>query len=644
MTSLRLTLPGIMRGPRLHSTAWRDLVRSSHARFKEKGLRPRVRETSLSDSGSRGDETGLARPIVWAKRAVLLIDVVESVRLIEQDETGAVSRWLAFVEHVRNRILPERHGRIVKSLGDGLLLDFEDVRAAVSAAFAIQQASNRGNASLPPERQMHLRMGLEVSDVVVEADDVHGRGVNLAARLMTLANPGEIIISAHARDQLTADLDADIEDLGDCFVRHLSEPVRAYRVGPPGPRPAIKRVMLQEELAPSIAVVPFRARQVPQEHEILGEVLAEEIIRELSRSSDLHVISRLSTTALRSRQATLGEIGTLLNADFVLSGIYNTDGQGVILDAELAEAKSGRVVWTDRLRDRVSGILSGEPEMTGRVVTEVSAAIIRRELERAQSQPLPTLKAYTLLLGAITLMHRLSLQDFERARALLQALLERGVRHPIPLAWMANWHVLRVQQGWSDDVRQESYLALEATKRALDSDPRCSLALAIDGFVHTNLLKKLDVAEERYNLALAENPNNALAWLLRGTLYAFEDDGARAVDNSQRALQLTPLDPNRWFYESLAATACVVAHQYERALELSNSSFRANRKHTSTLRAKIAAEWHLGLHDQARGTAKQLLELEPALTVSGWLQRSPAASYNIGRDFADVLRKVGVPN
>ncbi len=641
MTALKMTLPNTTGGRGAHSIGWRDLLRSFHARFEERAFRSRALETGLPSSESRADE--FARPIVWAKRAVLLIDIVESVRLIEQDEAGAVARWLALAEHIKTRVVPEGNGRVVKSLGDGLLMDFHDVRAAVAAAFAIQHASRRANEGVAPEKQMHLRMGLEVSDVIIEADDVHGRGVNLAARLMSLAGPGELIISAHGRDQLTAELDAEIEDLGDCFVRHLSEPVRAYRVGPPGPRPILRPSVQQDELAPFIAVVPFTARRAPEEHDVIGEVLAEEIIRAVSQSPNLNVISRLSTTAFRGRPVTLAEIGTRLNADYVLSGVYTSDGRIVSVDVELAEAKSGRIVWTDRLKDRVSGILSGEPEIVGRTVAQISAAIMSRELQRSQNQPLPTLKAYTLLLAAIALMHRGSLPDFEEARRLLQALTDRGMRHAIPHAWMANWHVLRLVQGWSTDPRVDGAQALDCTRRALDTDPECSLALAIDGFVHTNLLKKLDIAEERYTLALNSNPNNALAWLLRGTLYAFMDDGKRAVEETQRALQLTPLDPQRYFYDSLAATACISAHQYERALEHANQSLRANRKHTSTLRSKIAAEWHLGRTDEARKTARQLLQLEPNLTVSRWQERSPAAGFKIGRDFAQVLRNVGVP-
>lgn len=586
----------------------------------------------------------LAHHVGRATRAVLFVDIVESVRLIEQDEEGVISRWLGLVEHVEKHVLPDSEGRLVKRAGDGMLLEFSHVRAAVSAAFAVQSLSIRENAGLPPDRQILLRMGIEVSEIIVERHDVYGHGVNLAARLMTLAGPGEIVISARAREHLTAVLDADVEDLGECFLKHVQHPVRAFRVGPPGPRPVIKPGLSWDDLLPSLAVVPFAARDFTAGHHVLGEILAEEIIRELSHSPDLNVISRLSTTAFRGREATLEEISAHLNADYVLSGVYRVNDQQLTLEAELAECKSGQIVWTTHLEDRVSGILQGERELIGRVVTDIAVAVMSREIQRARSQALPTLKSYTLLMAAIALMHRLSPRDFEEARELLQTLVDRATRQPIPQAWMAKWHVLRVQQGWSTDPEHDGRLALECTKRALDADPHSSLALAIDGFVHTNLLKQLDVAQERYNLAIQTNPSDSLAWLLKGTLHAFMGHGPRAVGDTQRALKLTPLDPLRYFYDSLASTACLAAHQYDDALKLAQRSLRANRTHTSTLRVMAAAQWHLGLREDARKTAQELMRLEPNLTVSGWLARSPSAPYSIGKEWAKVLRQVGVPN
>lgn len=582
-------------------------------------------------------------PVERATRAVVFVDIVESVRLIEQDEEGVISRWLGLVDRIESTVLPGCHGRLVKRIGDGILLDFRHVRSAVSAALSIQGMNSRENSGLPADQQILLRMGIVFSEVILEGDDVYGRGVNLAARLMTLAGPGEIVISAQARQHITAALDADVEDLGECYLKHVPQPVRAFRIGPPGPRPLIKPGISLEDLLPSLAVVPFANRGVAREHHLLGEVLAEEMIRELSRSPDLSVISRLSTTAFCGRDASLEEISGHLNADYVLSGVYRTDDTHLALEAELAEARTGQIVWSDHLEGDISQVLKGERELIGRVVTDVAAAVMSRELQRARSQSLPTLKSYTLLMAAIALMHRLSRRDFEEARELLQTLLDRAARQSIPQAWMAKWYVLRVQQGWSPDPAQDGRFALECTRLALDADPDSSLALAIDGFVHTNLLKRLDLAQERYDRAIQINPNNALAWLLRGTLHAFMGEGELAVAESQRALSLTPLDPHRYFYDSLAATACFVAHQYEDSLRLAQRSLRANRMHTSTLRVMAAAQWRLGQFEEARKTARELLRLEPSLTVERWLARSPSAPFSVGKEFSKVLREVGVP-
>jgi TolB-like protein/Tfp pilus assembly protein PilF len=451
------------------------------------------------------------------------------------------------------------------------------------------------------------------------------------------------VASAGAREQLTPALDADIEDLGECYLKHFRHPVRAFRIGAPGPRPLIEPGIPLGDLLPSVAVIPFESVGGADGERALGEVLAEELIRRLSLSPELSVISRLSTTVFYGRGSTLAEISANLNASYVLSGRCRLDEGAFILDAELADARPGRVVWSRRHRGKLSGLLRGRNELIDRLVADVSAAVEARELQRAQSQALPTLKSYTLLLGAIALMHRLSLSDFERARRMLDTLIDRASRQAIPQAWLAKWHVLRVQQGWSPDPEQDARMALRCTAQALDTDPDCSLALAIDGFVHTNLLKQLDVAEERYDRAIRTTPSEPLAWLLKGTLHAFRGEGTQAVKSTQRALRLSPLDPHRYFYDSLAATAHLAAHDFERALKLAERSLRANRTHTSTLRAMAIAQWGLGRHHEARATMQDLLALEPTLTVGRWRARSPAAGFEIGREWAEALREAGLP-
>jgi TolB-like protein/class 3 adenylate cyclase len=541
--------------------------------------------------------------VAWARRATLLVHVAGSERLVDQDEV------LNFVDHVKRHIVPDHNGRFVRSQADCMLLDFADVRSGVSGALAIQHECQRANAARGADRQITLRAGMEVADVVVGANDTIGRGADLASRLMALAGPGEIVVSQRVRDGLTADLDADIEDLGDCDVYGLPDPVRAYRVGPPGQQPNADAASVGG-LAPSIAVVPFASRNAATDQGVIGDILAEEVIRRLSQSAGLKVVSRLSTTAFSGRAASLHEIRSHLGADYVLSGAYRAGGTRLRLDVELAEARTGRVLWSESLDDDLAGIVSGEQELIGRLVAAVSAAVMAREVPRSRPQPLPTLKAYMLMMRAVSLMHRLSRPDFEDAHCLLQALIDRGVRHPLPIAWLGYWHVLRVQQGWSDDPQRDTRLASECTRRALDMDPDNSLALAINGFVHVNLLKQLDVAQESYERALSANPSNAFAWLLKGTLHALRGEGEQAIDHAERALSLSPLDPHRYFYESLAAMAAVASGRHRRALELAQRSLRANRKHSSTWRSLTVAQWQLGRFDDARQSAQELLTLQ----------------------------------
>jgi TolB-like protein/Tfp pilus assembly protein PilF len=390
-------------------------------------------------------------------------------------------------------------------------------------------------------------------------------------------------------------------------------------------------------------VIPFTARSSDPAHLVLGEVLADEIISALSRATDLNVISRLSTTVFRGRELNLGEVRGHLNATYVLSGAYRVTGTRLALTAELADAKSTRVVWANSIGGTVNGIVNGSDAIIDRVVAEVSTAVMARELQRAQSQSLPTLESYTLLMGAIALLHRLSSQDFDRARDMLQILIDRAPRQAAPYAWMAKWHVMRVQQGWSSDPKLDASMAMDCTKKALAADSQFSLALVIDGLVNTNLLKRLDIAQERYELALRANPNDSLAWLLKGTLHAFKGEGRLAVEGTQRALRLSPLDPLRYYYDSLAATAALAAGQYERAVRLAEKSLRLNRTHTSTFRALAIAQWHLGREDDARKTVSDLMRLEPSLTVGKWLERSPASAYETGKSWSQALRGAGVP-
>lgn len=577
-------------------------------------------------------------------KVITVLDVVESVRLMEQDEHDFIQRWHYFVEYAREHVLPQHGGRMLKSLGDGLMLEFADAQGCVKASFALQDICRKGNEGRRPDLQMHLRVGAHLAEFVSDQYDIYGTDVNLTARIATLAGPGETVVTAGLRDRLTAGLDADIEDLGECHLKHVHEPIRAYRIGPVGHAPVIERGSgIQLDLRPTIAVIPFAMRGGEAGHEMLGEALADEVIAALSRTSELHVISRLSTTVFRERQEAVEDIRTHLNASYILSGTCRTTSSHLSLFVELIDVKTRHVIWADSLKAKVQGVFGIDDALIPQLVGAISSAVMSAEVGRARTHSLPNLQGYTLMLGAVALMHRNAPADFNRAKEMLDHLAERSRRHPIPHAWIAQWHVLKVQQGWSTDPAREAQLALDCTKRALDNAPDCALALSAEGFVYTNLLRQLDAGAERYDEALRINPNDSLAWLLKGTLHAFKGEGEMAMAGAERALKLSPLDPVRYFYDSLAATAALSACDYERARELAKRSLKANRSHTSTLRALTIAELQLGNLDEAQKAARTLLELEPGFTVRRFLERSPSSRYATGPLWAKSLELAGIP-
>lgn len=550
-----------------------------------------------------------------------------------------LNRLQQFVEH---ELLAVYGGRLLERQGHRLLLDFPQTTKALKAAFALQQACMEPKSGLSPQAELRPRIGLQVGEAVALAEAAASVDADMAMRLTTVGAAGDIVASLAVRAELTSVLDADIEDLGERYVEAMNQPVRAYRLSPPATRSPIESASDSDEMQPTIAIIPFDEHG--QGHEPLGEILAEEVIAALSRAADLNVVSRLSATAFRGRSASLAEIGAHLKADYVLSGAYRVGKAELMLAIELADVRNGRVVWSRELKGNVAAVIEGRDEMVDRLVAEVSQAVISRELERARSTSLHSMQTCTLLLSAVALMHRLSLSDFARARCMLQVVAERVPRHAVPQAWLAKWHVLRVWQSWSDDLATDTRLALERSQRALENDSHCSLALAVDGFVQTNLLKALDVGEQRYELALRVNPNDALAWSLRGMLHAFRGEGKAAVKGTQRALRLSPLDPHRHFYDSLAGGAELAAGHYERAVELTRRSLRANRMHASTFRTLAIALWQLGHQVEARRVVAELMKVEPTLSVSGWLRRSPSSDYPIGKLCADALRHAGVPD
>jgi class 3 adenylate cyclase/TolB-like protein len=589
-----------------------------------------------------------APDLIRERHTIVVVDVAESVRLIQQDELGTVDHWRRLVNEVRSQVLPAYGGRMVKSLGDGMLLEFDSERMGVAAALQVQARAAAYNRGRDARSAVLLRAGVHVGDVLVDELDIYGTDVNLAARLCTLAEPGEVVASAAVRDVLVPGLDAEVEDLGDCDLKHVAQPVRAYRVSAPGGRlvesARVRMPPDQADLRPTLAVLPLEARGVDAAHQAIGDAVAEEVIVALSRSPQINVISRLSTAAFKGRAMTADAIAGALMADYVVSGSVTLQGERVRLLIELSDAARGNVVWAEALDDDLHDLLTPDSDLIRGVVARISLAVVHHEMNHADAQPLPTVRSYGLLLAAIAHMHRASPADFERARQMLEHLAERHRRHAVPHAWLAKWHVLRAVQGWAGDGQAESAQALDHVRRACDSEPGHALALAIGGLVHAYMKADLDTAGDYYACALASNPNESLAWLFSATWHSYRGEGHAAEQAAQRALQLSPLDPLRYFYDSLAATAMLAGGHHQRAIELAQRSLRANRNHSSTYRTLAIAQTLAGQGEGAAATVKELLRVEPGLTVKGYLARYPGRAHAHAQIYANALRSAGVPD
>jgi class 3 adenylate cyclase len=273
------------------------------------------------------------------RRAIVVVDVVESVRLMQANEADVIDRWRRFVNEVRTQVLPKHGGRLVKSLGDGLLLEFETVPAAVASTLEFQSLIGNYNAGRHASQHFALRIGVNVSDIVVDDDDIYGVGVNLTARLAGLASPGEIVVSPEVRDGLVDGLDADLEDMGECYLKHLEQPVRAFRLGrAAAPRLPVFEQDDEKDMRAVVAVVPFEFHGGLQgaEFDAIGELIADGVIALLSKSASVRLISRLSSSAFRGRGTELETVAQRLGAAYVLSGSYQCVGTRVALVAEIS--------------------------------------------------------------------------------------------------------------------------------------------------------------------------------------------------------------------------------------------------------------------------------------------------------------------
>jgi adenylate cyclase len=574
-----------------------------------------------------------------ARRAILFADLVESVRLFEQQEALTFERWRRYLDEVRGQIGPAHGVLMLRMAGDGLLMAFASASEATRAAFVLHQAIARANEGFDAASAFALRVGLHVAEVVANSDDLMGAGVNTAQRLATLAQPGGTVASAAFRTELGDGVQADIQDMGERVVKHLMEPVRAFALAPPGAGPAA-RLPSTEDLRPAVAVVPFVAMPADPEHDALGHAMADDIIASLSRHPGLRVLSRASTAAVRGQALALPRLRELLGASFLLTGQFYVRGAKVRLNAELCELREGQVLWAGSVGGEVDALFEGQDELVPHLVAQVCQQVLAHELARVRALPMDTLASYSLLLGAHGLLHSLVPSDFGRAREVLAHLAERHPRQAAPHAALASWHLFRALQGWGD-MLTEAHAARREARIALDKDPELADAHVAEGVAIAYTERDFAAAGDRYREALRLQPNHSSALARLSETLSQAGAHREALNSALLAISISPLDPSRHVYEAYAARAAYLMRDHALAAEYAGASVRRHALHAPSHRLLVASLWMAGREDDARQAALNYLRLVPSARAGD----GPSASglSTLANPFVRALHEAGLP-
>lgn len=570
-------------------------------------------------------------PIPLAKgeaRPLMVMDMAE--------EEFGIERWAG---QAHWQLLSFHKGRVVSRTGNRVMMEFADARSCLQAAFALGQSADA--ASRRSDAPRRLCAGAHLARYSRADEGATGPDVRLTSAVTALAKPGEVLLTAELRDQLADGLDGDFEDLGYRRLEPIAQPVRLFRAHPePGESPDWS-MMAHRDLRPGLAVVPFKGGIPEAKRWMVGELIAEGVITRLSHSIGIRVISRQSTSAFRDRGG-LGEVERYLGATFVLSGSYSIRGRKLIVSAELAEARSHTLLWSGQLQQPVNDLLQEQSELLQDLARTVAAALEKAQVRKALTQPLPDLDSSFLMLAGISMTHSHSAQTFQRARG---ALAELTSRHPglaLPKAWLGMWHALNVVKGQSGDAHRDTGQAQEQTLRALEAEPGNAMALAVEGYIHCQLLGNPEQACKSLNAAIEANPSEPMAWLFKSFASCMWGSGAASVTEAYMARSLSPVDPLRYFFDLLTANALVADRRHEQAIAYAERSLRANRHHVPTLRLLLTAQAEMGRIEEARETLGRLLAQAPGLTVTSYLAIGGSDS-PMRQRCARAMRLLGVP-
>jgi adenylate cyclase len=588
---------------------------------------PAASSTSGSEASPADDRRG--RRLA----AIAFMDIVGYSSLMAEDEARTHQAWMALLADVVRPGADKHRGRVVKSTGDGVLAEFPSALEAVEWAREVQEQVHRAGAteSIKP-RPIALRIAVHVGDVMTTADDIYGDGVNVAARLQEYGEPGGVILSEVVYNLVRGTIGTQARDLGFLRLKNL-RPVRAYALD--NPRRSTARPGWSRGSRPSIAVLPFVEHGVSSEHTYFGDGVVDDIIGGLASLQELFVISRNSTLKYRERPTDLGLIGNELGVRYVLSGSVRRIENRLRISAELADAETLGVLWSDRVNGDLADLFQLQDRLTERVVQTIAPNIYQAEIRRATRKRTENLGAYDYMLRGLDLLYRLTPQEFNQAHGMLEKSIELDESYALPYALTALWHSIRTQQGWSPDPAQDFAAVDRFTAAALERDPLDVWALSLAGHLRSLLFRDFESALVLFDRAIYACPNSAFAWARSSPTFCYMGDGAEARRRAEEALRLSPFDPQIFFTHTALCHAAYTEGNFENAAVWGRQAYTANPRYTANIRLLVASLAAAGTLDEARQVGQALIQLEPDFRVrkfcDNYAYRDPARRVALAR-------------
>jgi TolB-like protein len=571
--------------------------------------------------------------------AILAIDVAGYSRLMGVDEEGTLAALKAHRSELIDPKIAEHRGRIVKTTGDGALVEFSSAVDGVRCAMQIQRVMAERNTAIPEDHRIEFRIGINVGDIIIDEGDIYGDGVNIAARVETLAAPGSICLSDHAYQQIKGKLALEVSDMGEQQLKNIAQPVRVHSVrhdsAPARPMPALPD-------KPSIAVLAFQNMSGDAEQEYFADGIVEDIITALTQFRQIFVIARNSSFAYKGRAVDVKQVGRELGVRYVLEGSVRKVANRVRITGQLIDSATGTHLWADRFDGALEDIFDLQDQVTVNVVSAIAPKLEQVEIDRAKRKPTESLDAYDYYL---------------RGTASLQEVTEDSIREALRLFYqaivldpefssaygMAAWcYVLRKVNGWMRDLVQEVAETERLARRATELGRDDAVALCWGGYALAYVAGDVDAGRAFIDQALALNPNLAAAWNHSGWIRIMLGEHQSAIDRFERALRLSPRDPTAFHMRTGLSYANFLAGHYDTASSAARDSLR-DKTWLGGLRIIAASKALAGHLEEARAAVDRLLQLDPAVRISNLKDRiSPLQPEDFAK-YADALRKAGLP-